>query len=129
MFKALNQARGLYLRWIELQEVTTPIAKDEFEWTNTELKNAVRSIEWDLEDLEDTINILLNNIYNIFSPNYLTIQESMIVCVCFLSSFVLITGHPSTITVHSWYFIQLFNPCRKTQGIELKWQPLIKTQF
>ncbi|XP_044734197.1 syntaxin-6 isoform X2 [Chrysoperla carnea] len=62
VFKALNQARGLYLRWIELQdgEVLT-VSKDEVEWTNTELKNAVRSIEWDLEDLEDTIGIVEKN--------------------------------------------------------------------
>ncbi|KOB70145.1 Syntaxin-like protein [Operophtera brumata] len=35
----------------------------EVEWTSTELRNALRSIEWDLEDLEDTINILFKSIY------------------------------------------------------------------
>lgn len=59
VFRALNKTRGLYLRW---QEVTrTPIVHSpEAEWTSTELKNAIRSIEWDLEDLEDTINILFS---------------------------------------------------------------------
>lgn len=54
MFKALNKTRGLYLRWRELDEGS---ATPELEWT-TELRNSLRSIEWDLEDLEDTINIL-----------------------------------------------------------------------
>lgn len=59
VFKALNKTRGLYLRWIELRNDPISISKDEVEWTNTELKNSLRSIEWDLEDLEDTIDILL----------------------------------------------------------------------
>lgn len=33
----------------------------EVEWTSTELRNALRSIEWDLEDLEDTISIVEKN--------------------------------------------------------------------
>jgi syntaxin 6 len=57
--KALNKTRGLYRRWLELQEdIRGAISKDELEWTTTELRNALRSIEWDLEDLDDTINIL-----------------------------------------------------------------------
>lgn len=55
MFKALNKTRGLYLRWRELDEGS---ATPELEWTTTELRNSLRSIEWDLEDLEDTIDIL-----------------------------------------------------------------------
>lgn len=39
-------------------DTTTNVFKDEFEWTTTELRNSLRSIEWDLEDLDDTINIL-----------------------------------------------------------------------
>ncbi|KAL3285358.1 hypothetical protein HHI36_019466 [Cryptolaemus montrouzieri] len=58
VFKALNKTRGLYLRWIEIQEDTICTSKEEIEWINTELKNSLRSIEWDLEDLEDTIDIL-----------------------------------------------------------------------
>lgn len=58
--KALNKTRGLYRRWLELQDDSgLNISRDELEWTSTELRNALRSIEWDLEDLEDTINILL----------------------------------------------------------------------
>lgn len=55
MFKALNKTRGLFLRWRELGE---NCSSAETEWTTNELRNSLRSIEWDLEDLEDTINIL-----------------------------------------------------------------------
>lgn len=58
VFKALNKTRGLYLRWLELGDASGGPAGAEAEWTTTELRNALRSIEWDLEDLEDTINIL-----------------------------------------------------------------------
>ncbi|KAJ3661329.1 hypothetical protein Zmor_005728 [Zophobas morio] len=64
VFKALNKTRGLYLRWTELQDDSICITKDEVEWTNTELKNSLRSIEWDLEDLEDTIDILFFFFHN-----------------------------------------------------------------
>ncbi|CAG2057942.1 unnamed protein product [Timema podura] len=59
--KALNKTRGLYRRYLELHEdPANNVIKDELEWTTTELRNALRSIEWDLEDLDDTIDILLN---------------------------------------------------------------------
>ncbi|XP_035735557.1 syntaxin-6-like isoform X2 [Vespa mandarinia] len=69
--KALNKNRGLYGRWTELQNVVTsptinggggiPISREELDWTTTELRKALRSIEWDLDDLEDTICIVEKN--------------------------------------------------------------------
>ncbi|XP_050733390.1 syntaxin-6-like isoform X2 [Eriocheir sinensis] len=65
--KALNKTRGLYQRWGELQQqeeggvVVVAASKEELDWTNTELRNALRSIEWDLEDLEETIGIVEKN--------------------------------------------------------------------
>ncbi|XP_074115337.1 syntaxin-6-like isoform X1 [Cotesia typhae] len=71
--KALNKTRGLYGRWTDSQSNVTvvtpngvgpgglPVSKEELEWTTTELRNALRSIEWDLEDLEDTIGIVEKN--------------------------------------------------------------------
>ncbi|KYN06483.1 Syntaxin-6 [Cyphomyrmex costatus] len=56
--KALNKNRGLYGRWSELQNVAITSPTDELDWTTTELRKALRSIEWDLDDLEDTIYIL-----------------------------------------------------------------------
>jgi hypothetical protein len=35
-----------------------PYGSDEFIWTENELKTGVNTIEWDLQDLEETINIL-----------------------------------------------------------------------
>ncbi|KAL7307937.1 hypothetical protein TKK_0000029 [Trichogramma kaykai] len=82
--KALTKTRDLFTRLDELKQVVsrcgnlsvpaTPTlvntglpmiinAQEELEWTNTEIKNALRSIDWDLEDLEDTIYILF--IYNL----------------------------------------------------------------
>ncbi|XP_012268524.1 syntaxin-6 isoform X2 [Athalia rosae] len=69
--KALNKTRALYGRWTELQDGSSatstpvvgglPVSREELEWTTTELRNALRSIEWDLEDLEDTICIVEKN--------------------------------------------------------------------
>lgn len=73
--KALNKTRGLYLRWENLAatsankktasgDTKTPTNKaseTESDWIATELRNALRSIEWDLEDLEETIVIVERN--------------------------------------------------------------------
>ncbi|XP_055603703.1 syntaxin-10 [Uranotaenia lowii] len=61
VFKALNKTRGLYLRWRELNDALSGGTTAEADWTTTELKNSLRSIEWDLEDLEDTISIVEKN--------------------------------------------------------------------
>ncbi|KYQ50189.1 Gamma-soluble NSF attachment protein [Trachymyrmex zeteki] len=100
--KALNKNRGLYGRWSELQNVAivsptgiplsgsaTAISRtDELDWTTTELRKALRSIEWDLDDLEDTIfYIVLNACVRIVEKNptkfkidnkELTVQRSFI---------------------------------------------------
>lgn len=57
MQKAVNTARGLYQRWCELPQESAVVGREELDWTN-ELRNGSRSIEWDLEDLEETIDIL-----------------------------------------------------------------------
>ena len=56
--KAVQNARGLHQRWTELCDDPVGYSKEELEWTTNELRNSLRSIEWDLEDLEETINIL-----------------------------------------------------------------------
>ncbi|XP_035905962.1 syntaxin-6 isoform X1 [Anopheles stephensi] len=63
VFKALNKTRGLYIRWRELNDAHAGGCSTtaEADWTTTELKNSLRSIEWDLEDLEDTISIVEKN--------------------------------------------------------------------
>ncbi|KAF5898542.1 syntaxin-6-like isoform X1 [Clarias magur] len=56
--KAVNTAQGLYQRWTELLQDPGSASKEEIDWTTNELRNSLRSIEWDLEDLDETINIL-----------------------------------------------------------------------
>lgn len=55
VIKALNKARDLYQRWTELTLDPSSTTKEELDWMTTELRNGLRSIEWDLEDLEETI--------------------------------------------------------------------------
>lgn len=56
--KAVNTNRGLYQRWCELLQEGASVGREELDWTTNELRNGLRSIEWDLEDLEETIDIL-----------------------------------------------------------------------
>ncbi|XP_076977768.1 syntaxin-10 isoform X2 [Tamandua tetradactyla] len=53
--KAVNASRGLYQRWCELLLEGAAAGREELDWTTNELRNGLRSIEWDLEDLEETI--------------------------------------------------------------------------
>lgn len=60
--KALAKTQALYQRWTELQIDSNNINHQiEREWTTTELRNSLRSIEWELEDLEDSISIVEKN--------------------------------------------------------------------
>ncbi|XP_037361856.1 syntaxin-10 isoform X1 [Talpa occidentalis] len=59
--KAVNTARGLYQRWCELLQEGAAVGREELDWTTNELRNSLRSIEWDLEDLEETIGIVEAN--------------------------------------------------------------------
>ncbi|KAG8517284.1 Syntaxin-6 [Galemys pyrenaicus] len=56
--KAVNTAQGLFQRWTELLQDPSTATREEIDWTTNELRNNLRSIEWDLEDLDETINIL-----------------------------------------------------------------------
>ncbi|KAL3931536.1 MAG: hypothetical protein SGPRY_001085, partial [Prymnesium sp.] len=49
----------LHKKWLDLSAAATH--GDEFEWTSSELLSGLRSIEWDLQDLEDTVNIVESN--------------------------------------------------------------------
>ncbi|CAL8251932.1 unnamed protein product [Merluccius merluccius] len=59
--KAVNSAQGLHQRWTDLLRDPGTVTKEEVDWTTNELRNSLRSIEWDLEDLDETINILQQN--------------------------------------------------------------------
>ncbi|GAB1285560.1 Syntaxin-6 [Apodemus speciosus] len=53
--KAVNTAQGLFQRWTELLQGPSAATREEIDWTTNELRNNLRSIEWDLEDLDETI--------------------------------------------------------------------------
>ncbi|KAM6945564.1 syntaxin-6 [Aplochiton taeniatus] len=59
--KAVTTAQGLHQRWNELVQDPGVASKEEVDWTTNELRNSLRSIEWDLEDLDETINIVESN--------------------------------------------------------------------
>lgn len=55
----MNTAQGLFQRWTDLLQDPSIATREELDWTTNELRNNLRSVEWDLEDLDETINILL----------------------------------------------------------------------
>ncbi|XP_018582222.1 syntaxin-6 [Scleropages formosus] len=59
--KAVNTAQSLHQRWSELLQDPATASKEEVDWTTNELRNSLRSIEWDLEDLDETISIVESN--------------------------------------------------------------------
>nr|XP_033772654.1 syntaxin-6 [Geotrypetes seraphini] len=59
--KAVNTAQGLFQRWTDLLQDPTTATREEVDWTTNELRNNLRSIEWDLEDLDETISIVEAN--------------------------------------------------------------------
>ena len=70
--KAVNSVQELYRRWQDLLNNTNSSNKEEFNWTSNEIKNNIRSVEWDLEDLEETIGIVESN------PNKFTLAKDEI---------------------------------------------------
>lgn len=61
VLKALLKTRDLYERWRLGEEGVEMRSAEEQEWAATELRNSLRSIEWDLEDLDDTVQIVEKN--------------------------------------------------------------------
>merc|ERR1719429_792306 len=61
VLKALLKTRDLYERWRIGDEGIELRSAEEQEWSTTELRNSLRSIEWDLEDLDDTVQIVEKN--------------------------------------------------------------------
>nr|XP_061790274.1 syntaxin-6-like [Nerophis lumbriciformis] len=59
--KALSGAQSLHGRWSLLLSEGGGASKEEMDWTANELRNSLRSIEWDLEDLDETVGIVESN--------------------------------------------------------------------
>ena len=59
--QSLNNAQSQYSQWTMLLDSEADI--DKVQGVGSELKNCIKSIEWDLEDLEQTISILSHSGY------------------------------------------------------------------
>ena len=59
--QAATGVSTLFTRWKELLQSANTATDEEFRWTTNELKTGVRSIEWDLQDLDETIIIVEAN--------------------------------------------------------------------
>jgi len=59
--QSVSGVTALYERWQELLKNTNTSQNDEFKWTTREIKNGIKRIEWDIQDLEETIGIVEGN--------------------------------------------------------------------
>lgn len=59
---SLANAVTLFQSWNRIYSTASSTTNEELVWTADELKTAIEGIEQDLEDLEETINILLLHI-------------------------------------------------------------------
>ncbi|XP_033257167.1 syntaxin-10 isoform X2 [Orcinus orca] len=94
--KAVNTARGLYQRWCELLHEGAAVGREELDWTTNELRNGLRSIEWDLEDLEETIGIVEANPGKFKLPAG-DLQERKVFVERMREAVQMLTGKPATL--------------------------------
>jgi len=59
--KTIATSEAFFRRWCELSTDQSGFCREEHDWTTNELRNCLRSIDWDLEDLEETISIVEKN--------------------------------------------------------------------
>jgi len=59
--QTLTGINAFYERWKELLNSTNTSENDEFKWTQSELKEHLKNINYDLTDLEETIKIAESN--------------------------------------------------------------------
>lgn len=58
---SLGVVQELHKRWKEIYTSAAGTDTEEYEWTKSELLSGLRSIDWDLKDLEETITIVQSN--------------------------------------------------------------------
>ena len=59
--KSMNHVKDLHEKWKALLNNPATVGREDYNLTTSELRNSIRSIEWDLEDLEETIQIVEGN--------------------------------------------------------------------
>lgn len=55
VFDALLKLRNNYTRWKDLQENSSDISREDYSASVMELKNGIKSIQWDLDELEESL--------------------------------------------------------------------------
>eukprot|EP01114_Cavostelium_apophysatum_P015147 TRINITY_DN4069_c0_g1_i1.p1 TRINITY_DN4069_c0_g1~~TRINITY_DN4069_c0_g1_i1.p1 ORF type:complete len:281 (-),score=54.60 TRINITY_DN4069_c0_g1_i1:28-870(-) len=61
VMQSMQGINALFDRWKELLNNTNTASNEEFKWTTDELKGGLKTIEYDLADLEDTVTVVENN--------------------------------------------------------------------
>jgi len=61
VMQAMQGITALYERWKDLLDQTNTASNDEFKWTTDELKTGLKTIEYDLADLEETVRVVESN--------------------------------------------------------------------
>uniref|UniRef100_H2Y0C8 Syntaxin 6/10/61 N-terminal domain-containing protein n=2 Tax=Ciona intestinalis TaxID=7719 RepID=H2Y0C8_CIOIN len=56
--KSINNCRELHSRWRDMLNETKSMKRGDYDKVSNDLRNGLRSIEWDLEDLDETIGIV-----------------------------------------------------------------------
>ena len=79
--QSLSNAQAQYSQWCMLLDSEADI--DKIQGVGSELKNCIKSIEWDLEDLDQTISILFRHSKSLFyccyrdTPHHSVCVQSM----------------------------------------------------
>ena len=79
---------------------------EEQEWATTELRNSLRSIEWDLEDLEDTVQV---NIMRMTMLTVMSMVTAMTILIILINALIRLwrrTQASSGSTPQSWRFAE-----------------------
>lgn len=81
--KALLNVNNQYKKWEKLLIDDNIVGNEEYNATVSEIKNSIRSIEWDLEDLTETVNIVESNPMKFnLTPNDIIERKDFIKSTC-----------------------------------------------
>jgi len=61
VLQSIQGITALYERWKDLLNNTNTASNEEFKWTTNELKTGLKTIEYDVTDLEETVSVVETN--------------------------------------------------------------------
>eukprot|EP00999_Lentomonas_sp_LEN2_P001777 NODE_288_length_1715_cov_36.452771_g259_i0.p1 GENE.NODE_288_length_1715_cov_36.452771_g259_i0~~NODE_288_length_1715_cov_36.452771_g259_i0.p1 ORF type:complete len:255 (-),score=45.26 NODE_288_length_1715_cov_36.452771_g259_i0:304-1068(-) len=77
--QAMLTIEQLYKNWKALLQKTNTSQNQEFKWTVDELNTSLKNVEWDLQDLDETISIVESNPHKFqLDPSELNAQKKFI---------------------------------------------------